>query len=409
MADSGAAPPVDDDLNGENVVTVSQLNAELATHVENADGLHYDYIVGDVTDCGVANGHVHFDLVDGDASIHCVLFGFRRGDVGTAPEVDLRVAVQGELSFYEAQGSCSILVTDVVTVGEGEYQQLYEQARAALAEDGLLADERKQALPEHPATVGLVTSADSDAATDTITAIHARYPEVDILLKHASVQGEAALEELMEAISVLDRDDDVDVLVVTRGGGADHTLRVFNEPPLCRVIANTDTPICVGVGHEDDRTLADEVADHRVMTPTHAGEVVPERVQYEERFDTLEHSLETAYESAVETRITDVQRNLTDAYERRVTADLQQLEQSLHHASETRIATRLTELDNQLTAAYDAVERTKAHEEEKEKAVAEARQDASQLRVRRRRRYQAVIGLLGLLVVALVAYIILYT
>ncbi len=95
----------------------------------------------------------------------------------------------------------------------------------------------------------------------------------------------------MSAVASLDEDATVDVIVITRGGGADKTLRVFSETTLCRVIANTDTPTAVGIGHEDDRTLADEVADHRFMTPTHAGEIVPQRADLEQQLEQLSSQL----------------------------------------------------------------------------------------------------------------------
>jgi len=318
----------------------------------------------------------------------------------------MRVAVSGDLSFYEAGGSASILVTDVVPIGESEFQQQYEQARAQLAEAGLLDDAQKQPLPELPGTVGLITSADSDAATDAVTAIHDRFPEVEIALKHASVQGPTAIEELLEAISVLDLDPEADVLVCTRGGGADKTLRVFNDPALCRVIAETDTPICVGIGHEDDQTLADDVADKRVMTPTHAGEVVPERALYEEQFETLEESLETASDSLVDRRLTEFEDGLARAYDQHVSTTLAELERELQHTSETQLATRLAKLENQLDSAYRSVEQAKAYEQEKEVAVERAKQHAATLEARRRRQYIAVIAILLLLLIGLVAYIL---
>jgi exodeoxyribonuclease VII large subunit len=407
MSDSDASVPDVAPLDSDDIVTVSTLNAELASVIEGATDLHHDYVVGDVTDYGIANGHAHFDLVDDDATIHCVVFGFRRSNFDVEPEEDMRVAVSGDLSFYEAGGSCSILVTDLVPVGESEYQQRYEQARAQLDEAGLLDDAHKQPLPELPRTVGLITSADSDAATDAVTAIHARYPKVDIKLKHASVQGDHALEDLLEAISVLDRDPAVDVLVLTRGGGADKTLQVFNDPALCRVVAETDTPICVGIGHENDRTLADEVADKRVMTPTHAGEIVPERRVYEDQFDTLERSLASAYESLAERRLDNLEANLDRAYEHHVSTNLQAFERDLQHASETHAVTRLTDLENRLDSAYRAVEQAKAYEEEKAAAVQQAKQEATTLTAQQRRRYIITIAVLIVLLVALIAYILL--
>jgi len=402
MANTDVAGRSDGALKGDDIVTVDELNATLASVVESADEVHHDYVVGDATDCGVANGNVHFDLVANGASIHCVLFGSRRDEIGTDPAEDARVAVQGDLSFYEAQGSCSIFVSDIVAMGESEYQQELAAAREALAEDRLFDEDRKQSLPAVPSTVGLVTSADSDAASDAITAIHDRYPDVDIVLQHASVQGNTAIEELLEAISILNRDAAVDVLVVTRGGGADKTLRVFNDPALCRAIAGTDTPICVGVGHEEDRTLAGEVADRRVMTPTHAGEIVPEKTDYVDRVEELSASVDASYEDCVEPRIEDRTESLADAYETHVETNLGHLENRLHHATEKLLATRLTELEQELSAAYESVERVKTLKTEKEAAVAEAQRTLE----RRRRLYRIAIIVLGLFVILLAAYII---
>lgn len=320
MADADTTQPGDVDLDSDDVVTVATLNQEIAGVIEERVDLHHEYVVGDVSDCTEANGHVHFDLVYEDASIHCVLFQFRRTGASVEPEPEMQVAVRGDLSYYKERGSCSILVTDVVEMGDSEYSQIYEGNREILAADGLLDDDCKQSLPELPGTVGLVTSADSDARTDAITAIHDRYPDVDVVLQHASVQGPDALHELLNAVATLDEDATVDVIVVTRGGGADKTLRVFDETPLCRVIANADTPIVVGVGHEDDHTLAGEIADERVMTPTDAGEVVPDRATKERELQQLERSLDTAYRSAVATRLAGFATALDNAYESTVTA-----------------------------------------------------------------------------------------
>lgn len=406
MAKTDVEGGLETSLASEDVVTVGQLNAELAMVVESATEVHHDYVVGDVTDCGVANNNVHFDLVANDASIHCVLFGFRRDSIGTEPDDDMRVAVQGDLSYYEARGSCSILVTDVVSVGESKFQQRYEEAREALAADGLLDEERKQSIPERPSTVGLITSADSDAASDTITAIHTRYPGVDIELHHASVQGERAVEELLTAISTLNRDEAIDVLVVTRGGGADKTLGVFNDPALCRVIARTDTPICVGVGHEEDRTLADEVADCRVMTPTHAGEIVPVKRDILDELEQRENALYSAYRTAVTARLDDHRQSVVMAYESHASAKVTALENQLVQASETLAATRITELERTLSAAYESLEQKKALESEQEAKLAAAEEDATARITRQRRRYRLIIVALGLLLVLLAAFFI---
>jgi exodeoxyribonuclease VII large subunit len=385
MAEADAPP--ERDFDGEDVVTVAQLNGDIAALVDGATDLQHDYVVGDVSDCSAASGHVHFDLVYDDASIHCVLFGFRRNGTRTEPEEGTQVAVRGDLSYYEPHGSCSLLVTDVVEMGESAYGRVYEENRRTLKADGLLADDRKQELPGLPSTVGLVTSADSAARTDTVTAVHDRYPDVEVLLHDTTVQGEEALQELMSAVATLDDDPRIDVIVVTRGGGADRTLRVFDELPLCRVIAGTDTPTVVGVGHEDDRTLAGAVADHRVMTPTHAGDVVPVREDLAAEIDRLERDLDSAHARAVDTRLTELSAGLDNSYRTTATGLLQEIEADLDRAHDE--LRRRREHDEELAAATEAVR-------------AQTRADLAATR----RRYRIALGALVVLVIVLGALLI---
>ena len=404
-ADGTAAGTVE--LDSDDIVTVATLNDEIAAVIDENQELTHDYVVGDASDCREANGHLHFDLVSGDASIHCVVFGFRYKGLNAKPDEEMHVAVRGELSYYEPQGSCSLIVEDVVNMGESEYSQVYAENKEKLADDGLLDDEQKQPLPELPTTVGLVTSADSDARIDAVTAIHDRYPQVDIKINDASVQGPDALEELMSGVAAFDEDATVDVIVVTRGGGADKTLRIFNETPICRVIADTDTPTAVGIGHEDDQTLADEVADYRFMTPTHAGEVVPKRADWDQKCAQLAKRLDTAYQSAVNTKLTASNTALDNAYEGAVAGRLQELEASLAHAADRHVEAELRDLRNQLETAYQTLEQEKEHEEELEETVEEVRDEAlseAEAKVaRQQRRYKIAIAVLVLVVLGLAA------
>lgn len=399
------APAVDGfELDSDDVVTVGQLNSELSTLVESATDLHHDYVVGDVTDDRVANGHLHFDLVHDGVSIHCVVFGVDNRRLSTMPDAEMQVAVKGDVSFYEARGSCSIIVTDVVEVGSSQYQQIYEQNRETLAADGLLDDDRKRDLPELPATVGLVTAADSDARTDAVTAIHSRYPDVDIRVRHATMQGPDAMEEILAGISALDRDATVEVIVLTRGGGADETLRVFNETPICRVIANTDTPVVVGIGHEDDRVLAGDVADRRVMTPTHVGEIVPRRAAYEEQIADLQEDLDSAYRPAVELTLGGYAVSLDNQYERLVSQELQRLDDALDSAYTRRVETTLNRFESDLDHALEACERARAHEREKAEIADEAYDEARAELSAKQRAYRVALVVLTVLLLALAVY-----
>jgi len=215
----------------------------------------------------------------------------------------------------------------------------------------------------------------------------------------------------MSGVATLDEDASVDVIVVTRGGGADKTLRVFNETPICRVIANTDTPTAVGIGHEDDRTLADEVADHRFMTPTHAGEIVPERASLEREFEQLSTTLNTAYQTTVVNQLTAHAAALDNAYQSAVTPRLQELGASLDHAAERHIEAELLSLESRLETAYQTLQQEKEHEEELEETVEEVRDEAeteAQAQIEAtQRRYRLVIAGLVLLVLILAALYIL--
>ncbi len=291
-----------------------------------------------------------------------MVFASRLDRVTDDIEDGTQVAVDGDLSYYESEGQVSLIVHRVVPVGDGTYQQVYEQNRQALAEDGLLDADAKQSLPELPTCIGLATSADSDAREDAVTSIHDRYPDVDIVVHDTTVQGDEALMSLMNAISALDDDPEVDVIVVTRGGGADKHLRVFNETPLCRVIHRTATPVVAAIGHENDRTLVDEVADRRVMTPTDVGQVVPRKTDLQDTLNTLATDLDEAYTRLVQQHLDTKRERLDDAYERHVDDEL-------------------TTLSNRLDRAYETVEQQKEHEQEKAEAVAAHRKTTRRQRI----------------------------
>ncbi|WP_434531646.1 exodeoxyribonuclease VII large subunit (plasmid) [Haloarcula sp. NS06] len=383
-------------LQTERITYVDTLNEDIGAVVESADQLAFNYVVGDVSDYGVSsNDHVHLDLVHEGSTIHCVLFGYKRSAIDTAIEDGMQVAVKGSLSYYEEGGNVSVIIEDIVEVGEGTYQRIYEQNRQLLDSDGLLDPEHKQALPDFPERIGIATSATSDARMDAVTSIHERYPDVDIVIQNTSVQGDDAMMSIMGAISELDDDPLIDVIVLTRGGGSDKHLRVFNETPLCRVIHKTETPIVVGVGHENDRTLADEVADRRVMTPTEVGNIVPERTTLNAELETFEKRLNTAYTETVETALETMDGRLTRAYGRTVESNLSAFDAELDRTYDTHVRDELTELENRLEQARTQYDQQRKREQE----------DAAHRR--QRQRLLLILVALGLLVVALLLYILL--
>jgi len=387
-------------LGTNDVVLVDAFNEAVARVVETTPELDHEFVVGDVSDYGVsANGHAHFDLVAGDAAVHCVVFGSRRDGVDADLADGTRVAVSGDRSYYVERGSVSLLVDDVVDLGEGQYHRTYREYRTVLEEEGLLDDAAKRDLPDRPTTVGVATSAESAAREDAVTSIHDRFPSVDVVVRDTTVQGSEALLSLMDAVAALDDDPDVDVILVTRGGGADKHLRVFDEPPLCRVLANAETPVVVAVGHETDRTLAGDVADERVMTPTEAGRIVPDRERLDEARADLAEDLRRAYRETATDALATSATALETAYDRTASDDLAVLASDLAAAYERRVREDLRSYRDRVESAYDDLERDT--ELDRERARREAAFE------RRQRRQRAIIALLVALLLATLAYVVL--
>jgi exodeoxyribonuclease VII large subunit len=218
------------------------------------------------------------DLVaDKGFSIHS-----RRPDVlNTISELAAgdRVVALVHPDFWERSGKTSMDVLAIRKVGLGELLERIERLRQQLIKEGLTLAERKQPLPFLPNLIGLITGANSDAEKDVLQNARLRWPEVRFKIQHTPVQGDKAAAEIIKAIQALDADSEVDVIILTRGGGSFQDLLVFSDEQVVRAVANCKTPIVSAIGHENDRPLTDEVADFRASTPTDAAKnVVPDVV-----------------------------------------------------------------------------------------------------------------------------------
>ena len=218
------------------------------------------------------------DLVaDKGFSIHS-----RRPDVlNTISELAAgdRVVALVHPDFWERSGKTSMDVLAIRKVGLGELLERIERLRQQLIKEGLTLAERKQPLPFLPNLIGLITGANSDAEKDVLQNAKLRWPEVRFKIQHTPVQGDKAAAEIIKAIQTLDADSEVDVIILTRGGGSFQDLLVFSDEQVVRAVANCKTPIVSAIGHENYRPLTDEVADFRASTPTDAAKnVVPDVV-----------------------------------------------------------------------------------------------------------------------------------
>jgi exodeoxyribonuclease VII large subunit len=185
-----------------------------------------------------------------------------------------RVIVHARPAYYMNRGSLSLAADDIRPVGLGELLARLEQRRRLLAAEGLFAAERKRRLPFLPGTVGLICGRDSAAERDVVENARRRWPAVHFEIRNVAVQGPSAAADVIGAMQSLDRRDEVDVIVVTRGGGSAEDLLPFSDEGLLRAVFAAHTPVISAIGHEQDSPLLDLVADHRASTPTDAGRTV---------------------------------------------------------------------------------------------------------------------------------------
>jgi exodeoxyribonuclease VII large subunit len=192
-------------------------------------------------------------------------------DGGPAVVEGNRVVVHGKPSFFLGRGTLSLRVDDIRAVGIGELLARIERLRRLLAAEGLFDAARKRRPPFLPRCIGLVTGRASAAEHDVVTNAQARWPAVRFRIESVAVQGALAVPQIVDALGVLDRDPDVDVIVLARGGGSVEDLLPFSDETLCRAVADCRTPVVSAIGHEPDTPLVDHVADVRCSTPTEAG------------------------------------------------------------------------------------------------------------------------------------------
>lgn len=222
-----------------------------------------------------ARGHCYFSLRDSDAQIRCVLFASDARRLPAEPEEGMSVRAFGTVTLYEARGEYQLTVREVEATDSGGLWRLaFEKLRLKLEREGLLAPDRKRALPRSPRRVGVVTSPVGAAVHDVLRVVEQRAPWTTVVLSPTRVQGEGADLEIAAALERLAKHGDVDVIIVGRGGGSVEDLWAFNREAVARAIAGCAVPVVSAVGHEVDVTIADLVADQRAATPSAAAERV---------------------------------------------------------------------------------------------------------------------------------------
>ncbi len=253
-------------------LTVTEATSLVKQCIE--DGLRPLWVEGEITNfVAHSSGHHYFSLKDAGAQLRCVMFRGANRRLRFRPEDGMQCALFGRLTIYAPSGLYQLVAERMLPIGEGELQLAFEALRERLAQEGLFDPLRKQALPTFPRTIGVVTSPTGAAIRDIVKVLRRRWPPVRIILRPVRVQGRGAAAEIATGIADLARLDDVDLLIVGRGGGSLEDLWAFNEEPTARAIAASRIPVISAVGHEIDHTIADLAADQRAATPSAAAEI----------------------------------------------------------------------------------------------------------------------------------------
>jgi exodeoxyribonuclease VII large subunit len=271
------------------------------------------WVEGEVSNLHLAgSGHAYFTLKDARAALPVAMFRSNLQRLRFRLEGGQRLRVFGRVGIYPAQGKLQFYAERAEPAGLGELMLQFEQLKARLEAEGLFAAERKRPLPPWPRRIGVVTSAQGAAVHDVLKVIRRRCP-ARVLVSPAAVQGDVAPAQLRAALARLERVEDVDVIIIGRGGGSMEDLWAFNDEGLARAIARCPVPVVSAVGHEVDFTISDMVADVRAATPSQAGElVVPDLRAILRELAAMRRRLE----SACSRRVLDERRRLDEARRR---------------------------------------------------------------------------------------------
>lgn len=258
------------------ILTVGDLNRAIAASLEE----RFDtvWVSGEISNFkAYDSGHWYFSLKDEEGQIKCVMFRGRNGQVDFMPQSGDLVEVSANLGMYVPRGDIQLTIQTLRRAGMGGLYEAFLKLKAKLAKEGLFDADRKQEIPSHPRSIGIITSPQAAALKDVLSTLARRAPHIPIVIYPTLVQGPDAPAGIIAALKAAEKENVVDVILMVRGGGSIEDLWAFNDEQLAYAMAQSPIPIVSGVGHETDVTIADFVADLRAPTPTGAAELAAPR------------------------------------------------------------------------------------------------------------------------------------
>lgn len=254
------------------LLTVSELTNQIKFNLE--ENFSQINIVGEISNYKAhISGHWYFNLKDSGAVINCTMWKGLNSYVFFTPQDGMKIIVSGRITVYPPRGNYQFDVKSMKPAGVGELQAAFEALKQKLSDEGLFDEQYKKEIPILPKKIGIVTAIGAAAFKDMISVAKRRFPLVELVIVPAQVQGSGAAESIVHSIKLLNKEKDIDVIIVGRGGGSIEDLWAFNEEIVAREIFKSKIPIITGIGHEVDFTIADFVADMRAPTPSAAMEI----------------------------------------------------------------------------------------------------------------------------------------
>jgi exodeoxyribonuclease VII large subunit len=291
------------------IYTVSRITKYIKNLFENDYNLQDIWILGEISNFKLhSSGHMYFVLKDQESQIKGVMFKGNNLSLRFMPQDGMKVKVRGDISVYEKRGEYQLYVKEIVEAGKGELYLAFERLKEKLKAEGLFSEEFKKKLPLIPKDIAVITSPTGAAIRDIITISLRRFPNLSILVVPSLVQGTLAAQEIAKKIDFLNKHfNNLDFIILSRGGGSLEELWAFNEEILARSIYNSKIPIVSAIGHETDFTISDFVADLRCPTPSAAAEMtIPDKSSLINNINLLNSKLNKAINRNLELKVENI-------------------------------------------------------------------------------------------------------
>lgn len=264
----------------QKAASITELNTYIKMLLDNDEVLQNVYVLGEISNFKKhSSGHLYFSLKDEKCSVKCMMFSYYTSNINFNLENGIKVFAYGNVSCYEPMGQYQIYIYHMAPAGIGEINESLKKLFKKLESEGIFDESRKKKLKKFPKKIGVVTSKTGAVIHDISSVLKRRFPIAEIVLASVKVQGAGAVQEILNAIDLIEKINEIDVIIIARGGGSLEDLWAFNDEKVVRRIASCKIPTISAVGHDVDYTLCDYSADVRASTPSVAAELASESIE----------------------------------------------------------------------------------------------------------------------------------